>query len=163
MSMLKDILAISGYGGLYRFISQGKNGIIVESLETGKRRNIPATTKISALEDIAIYTDTEEVALGEVMKKIYQNQNGQPAIHHKSQNEELKSFFQEVLPDYDEDRVYVSDIKKVIRWYNLLLDLNLITFDDDDGEGEGEASGDESTDTSSGNHEDETENSEEKA
>ena len=130
--MLKDILSISGYGGLFKFISQGRAGIIVESLEDKKRMNASASAKISALEDIAIFTETEDLPLKGVFKTIFEKENGGVAIKHKSSAEELKNYFTEVLPDYDRDRVYVSDIKKVINWYNILHKLELLNFDEEE-------------------------------
>jgi len=130
--MLKDILSISGYGGLFKFISQGRNGIIVESLEDQHRMNASATAKISALEDIAIFTDTEDLPLKDVFKAISEKENGGVAIAHKSSANELKSYFAEVLPDYDRDRVYVSDIKKVVNWYNILHKLELLNFEEEE-------------------------------
>ena len=109
---LKDILAIGGKPGLYRFIAQAKNGIIVESLTDKKRIPAYASDKVSALEDIAIFTDSEEVNLADVFKKIFEKENGGKAINHKSSGEELKAYFEEILPDFDRDRVYTSDIKK---------------------------------------------------
>jgi hypothetical protein len=123
---LKDILAISGKGGLFKFVSQGRNGIIVESLHDKKRTNVPATAKISALEDIAIYTETEEVPLKDVFKKIREKENGGKSLSKKSSAEELKNYLEAILPDYDRDRVYVSDIKKIVHWYNLLNELEML-------------------------------------
>lgn len=132
--MLKDILSISGYGGLFKFISQGRTGIIVEALEDQKRMNASATAKISALEDIAIFTDTEDKPLKDVFKAIFDKENGGAAINHKSSADDLKNYFAEILPDYDRDRVYVSDIKKVINWYNILHKLELLNFEEDEEE-----------------------------
>ncbi len=132
--MLKDILSISGHGGLFKFISQGRHGIIVESLETKKRMNASAAAKISALEDIAIFTDTEDKPLKDVLKAIYEKENGGEAISHKSSADELKNYFEEILPDYDRDRVYVSDIKKVIQWYNLLHKFEMLNFEEEEEE-----------------------------
>jgi hypothetical protein len=131
---LKDILSISGYGGLYKFVSQGRNGIIVEGIEDKKRMHAAASAKISALEDIAIYTADEEVALGKVFDLIFEKENGQPAISHKSSNEELKDYFAEILPNYDEDRVYVSDMKKVFNWYNILQRNDMLIREEDEEE-----------------------------
>jgi len=130
--MLKDILSISGHGGLFQFISQGRHGIIVESLETKKRMNASATAKISALEDIAIFTDTEDIALKDVFKAIYEKEDGGEAISHKSSADELKNYFSGILPGYDRDRVYVSDIKKVVQWYNLLHKLEMLNFEEEE-------------------------------
>ncbi len=142
---LKDILAISGKPGLFKFISQGRNGIIVESLTDNKRIHAPATAKISALEDIAIFTDEEEVPLHDVFKKINEKENGGKTIDHKSNPEELKSYMTDVLPNYDRDRVYVSDLKKLYQWYNILHELDMLTFeeektDEDDAVSSGEDS-----------------------
>ncbi|MDA3779988.1 MAG: DUF5606 domain-containing protein [Bacteroidales bacterium] len=126
--MLKDILAIGGYSGLYKFISQGRNGIIVESFDTKQKMNAQSNAKISALEDIAIFTYEEDIELKDVFKKIYDKENGGASINHKSSAKELKSYMSEILPNYDEDRVYVSDIKKLISWYNILQKLDLLDF-----------------------------------
>lgn len=126
---LKDILAISGKGGLFKFVSQGRNGIIVESFDDKKRTVIHSSAKVSALEDIAIFTETEEVALADVFDKIFKLKNGDPVLSHKSSSDELKAFMEELLPDYDRDRVYVSDMKKLVQWYNLLLSLDLLKPD----------------------------------
>lgn len=128
---LKDILAISGKSGLYKFVSQGRNGIIVESFEDHSRSLAHASAKVSALEDIAIFTATEELPLATVFKKIFEKEGGKATISHKSSPEELKAFFANVLPDYDREKVYVSDIKKVVNWYNILVGLNLLTFEDE--------------------------------
>ena len=143
--MLKDILSISGYGGLYKYISQGRTGIIVESLEDRKRMNASATAKISALEDIAIFTDTEDMPLKDVFKAIFEKENGGEAIGHKSSANDLKNYFTEILSDYDRDRVYVSDIKKVINWYNILHKLELLNFEEEE-ESKEEESKEEKTD-----------------
>ena len=127
--MLKGILSISGYPGLYKMVSQTKNGIIVEQLETKKRMPAFSTHKISSLEDIAIYTEDEEVILKEVFKNIYEVTEGKEAISHKAPNQELKDFFAKALPNYDQDRVYTSDIKKVVSWYNILRNNDIITED----------------------------------
>lgn len=123
---LKDILAISGHSGLFKFISQGRQGIIVESLADGKRTNVPTTAKVSGLADIAIYAETGEVPLREVLLKVKNICNAEPAIDPKSDNNKLKDFFASVLPDYDRERVYVSDIKKVVLWYNQIQALNML-------------------------------------
>ena len=125
-SYLKDLMAISGHGGLFKFISQGRNGIIVEHLETGKRMQAFATMKVSALEDIAVYTEDEEIQLAEVFEAIHKYEKGKEAISHKSDNDELKEYFGAVVPEYDRERVYVSDIKKVLGWYNTLLKYDLL-------------------------------------
>ncbi len=127
---LKDILAISGYGGLFKFISQGRNGIIVESFESKKRTFVSAAIKVSSLSEIAIFTDTEEVSLSDVFKSIFNKENGGKAIDPKSTNEELKKYMAEILPNYDKERVYVSDIKKLVNWYDILHENNLLVFEE---------------------------------
>ncbi len=124
--ILKDIMAISGEPGLFKFIAQGKNAIIVEHLETGKRTSAFSSAKVSSLEDISIFTENEELSLGEVFDRIHTKENGGPAIDIKAGKEELKKYFEGVVPDYSRDRVYYSDIKKVIQWYNILHKKNLL-------------------------------------
>ena len=134
--MLKDILSISGYGGLFKYVSQARNGIIVESLEDQTRMHAHASAKVSALDDISIFTETEDISLKSVLKLIFDKENGKEAINHKSSNDELKKYFETVLPAYDKERVYVSDIKKVVNWYNILLKHNLLNFDETEAETE---------------------------
>jgi hypothetical protein len=124
--ILKDILAISGEPGLFRFIAQGKNAVIVENLETKKRTSAYGSAKVSSLEDIAIFTEKEDMPLGKVLNLIHEKANGGPAIDYKADNNALKSWFEGILPDYSRDRVYTSDIKKVAHWYNILHKLNLL-------------------------------------
>ncbi|MEE4116213.1 MAG: DUF5606 domain-containing protein [Marinilabiliaceae bacterium] len=147
---LKDILSISGEGGLFRFIAQGKNSIIVEHLETKKRSAAHGTAKVSSLVDIAIFTEGEEVPLGDVFDRIFEKEEGGEAINHKSTPDELKAYFGEVLPDYDRDRVYVSDIRKLISWYNTLQSLKLLvpgSDNEDEAESTGEAGNSDQADT----------------
>jgi hypothetical protein len=127
--ILKDFLAISGEHGLFKFIAQGRNAIIVEHLETGKRSTAHSSAKVSSLDDISIFTESEDLSLGKVFDKIFEKENGGVAIDSTSPVEKLKSYFEEVLPEYDRNRVYLSDIKKVILWYNTLHRLNLLIKD----------------------------------
>jgi len=128
-SILKDIMAISGQGGLFKFISQARNGIIVESLETGKRMQAFSTMKVNSLKDIAVFTKQEEILLEEVFKKISDKESSGASIDPKSSPEELKSYFLKILPDFDQERVYISDIKKMINWYNILQKHDLLKFE----------------------------------
>jgi hypothetical protein len=129
---LKDIFAISGKPGLYKFISQGRNSVmIVENLEDKKRTTAFTTAKISSLEDIAVFTDTEDMALKDVLKAIYEKENGAASIDHKSSGKVLEKYFDEIIPTYDRKRVYASDIKKVVLWYNILQKLELLDFSED--------------------------------
>ena len=126
--MLKGILSISGQSGLFKMVAESKNNIIVESLETKKRIPVYSTSKVSGLEDIAIYTETGDVPLKEVFKAIFDKEEGGTAISHKSSGNELKKYFEEILPEYDQERVYVSDIKKVMLWYNILHEKEMLDF-----------------------------------
>ena len=119
---IEKIIAISGKPGLYEIKSQTKGRIIAESLIDKKRLPINALHNISALSDIAIYTLEEEVPLREVFLNIYKKEDGKKALDHKSKKEDLIAYFSEVLPDYDDERVYASNIKKIIQWYNSLAD-----------------------------------------
>ena len=128
---LKDILAISGQSGLFKYVSEGRNGIIVESFANKKRMFVNATTKVSSLKDIAIYTETEELPLNDVLKSIFEKENGGVALDPKSTNEALKEYMAKIVPEYDRERVYVSDIKKLVTWYNILRENNLLVFDEE--------------------------------
>ena len=122
--MLKTILSVSGKPGLYKLISQGKNMLILETLDATKKR-IPVYghDKVISLGDIAMYTDAEEVALAEVLESVKTKENAQVTTidYKKASATELHSFMAEVLPTYDRDRVHTSDIKKLIQWYNILV------------------------------------------
>lgn len=108
-------------------ISQGKNAVIVENLDTGHRMPAYASARISALEDISIYTEESEVSLAEVLEKIRENEEDAEISNPKKlSSDELKAYFAEIIPDYDRDRVYVSDMKKVLTWYNDLLKHGLL-------------------------------------
>lgn len=128
--VLKDILSIAGEGGLFRFIAQGKNSIIVEHLETNKRMAAHGTAKVSSLEDISIFTESEDIPLSKVFDLIYEKEEGGQAISHKSSGAELSDYFESVLPEYDRDRVYSSDIKKLLNWYNILQSLDMLKMDE---------------------------------
>jgi len=127
---LKGILAISGKPGLFKMLSQGKNNIIVEGLDDKKRFPVYAAHQISALEEISIYTETEDVPLADVFKGIFDATGGEEAISHKSSKNQLEELFEKALPEYDRERVYISDIKKVIQWYNILFRNGLMIFDE---------------------------------
>lgn len=129
--MLKEILSISGKPGLQKMISNSSNAIIVESLLDGKRFPAYSNSKIIALEDISIYTETEDMPLKEVFKRMYTKENGQAALSHKESNEKIIRYFNEIVPEYDKDRVYTSDMKKIIQWYNLLIEKRILKFDEE--------------------------------
>ena len=129
--MLRTILSISGKPGLYKLISQGKNMLILETLDATKKR-IPAYShdKVISLGDIAMYTDADEIALGEVLESLKNKENGAVASIDikKASQAELHAFMAEVLPSYDRDRVHTSDIKKLIQWYNILVSNGVTEF-----------------------------------
>jgi len=125
---LDEVLAISGKPGLFKIVTRTRTGAVVESLLDKKRITVGAHSNISVLSEIAIYTLQEEVPLPQVLKKIKDKENGNPtSVGHKDSKDALEEFFFEVLPDYDEDRVYPSDIKKVVQWYNLLQKHDLLS------------------------------------
>jgi len=128
---LKEIMSVSGHSGLFKFVSQGRNGIIVESFSDKKRMFVNATQKVSSLGDIAIFTDGDEMPLKDVFKKIHESNPGVQAPDPKSSPEELRNFMEKVMPEYDRNRVYISDIKKLVSWYNSLLALNLLSFEEE--------------------------------
>ena len=115
------IIAVTGKAGLYQVVSQSKNAIIVASLTDNKRIAINATQNVSLLENIAIYTYEEDIPLLQIFKAMFEKTEGKEAISHKESGKKLEAFFAEVLPDYDAERVYTSNIKKVIQWFNLLV------------------------------------------
>lgn len=144
--MLKTILAISGKPGLYKLISQAKNMLVVESLIDGKR--VPAYNheKIISLGDIAMFTDSEEVPLNEVFESMKQLENGGKAsVSTKDSERVLREYLAKVLPNFDRERVYTTDIKKLISWYNLLITNGYTDFTSQDEEPQEEAAQEEAT------------------
>jgi hypothetical protein len=121
---LEEILSVSGKPGLYRLVGQMKNGIIVEGIADGKRFPVHGSAKVSALEEISIYTDEEEVPLKDIFKNIFEKQGGKAGPDHKGDQKEVKKFFETILPNYDKERVYISDMAKVVKWYNILIENN---------------------------------------
>ena len=129
--MLKEILSISGKPGLYILVSQGKNMLIVESLLDGKRIPTYSKDKVVALGDIAMFTETEEVPLRQVLNAIKTKENGGVCpIDPKADNAALKLYMSEILPDYDRDRVYPSDMRKLFTWYNILVNSGITDFEE---------------------------------
>ena len=141
--MLKTILSISGKPGLYKLVSQGKNMLIVESLQTKKRIPAYAHDKVVSLGDIAIYTSNEEVPLSNVFETIYKQENKVLDASLYKTTEQLNSFFEKILPDYDKERVYPTDIKKIISWYNLLVNAGITEFVEQKKESESKEKGEE--------------------
>jgi len=124
---IEGILNVSGKPGLFKVVSQGKNSLIVESLTDGKRSALHSQANANMLEEIGIYTYDDTKPLAEIFENIAKKENGKKTISHKSSTNELTDYFREVLNDYDEERVYLSDIKKVVQWYNGLHNAGLIT------------------------------------
>ena len=127
---LKGIISISGKPGLSKIVTQSRGGLIAESLADGKRFAVHGSEKISSLEDISIFTQEEDLLLTEVFEMILKAHEGKKVLSHKSKAEELKSFLKEILPNYDENRVYNSDIKKLVQWYNILIEQKIIQLKD---------------------------------
>lgn len=132
--MFERVLTISGKPGLYRLLSSGRNMIIVEAIDSTKKR-VPVhnTDKVVMLDDIAIYTDTEEIPLREVFAKIYEKENGVLPLDLKMATpEELVEYFEGVMPDYDRERVYLTHIKKMYSWYNILVANGVVDFKEEE-------------------------------
>lgn len=124
--ILKDIISISGETGLFRYLAQGKNSIIVEHIGTGRRSSAFSSARVSSLEDISVFTENEDLPLGKVFDSIHDKENGGPAIDPKSPPDRLKEYFAGIVPDYAKDKVYVSDIRKIMQWYNILLENGML-------------------------------------
>ena len=132
--MLKKILSLAGKSGLFKMISNTPNALIVESFADGKRFPVPPTTKIISLNDISIYTEEEDMPLKQVFKRILEQEQGSQAIDHKASAEQIKNYFSKIVPEYDKERVYVSDMKKMLQWYNILNEKQLLHFDETESE-----------------------------
>jgi len=134
--MLKDILSISGKTGLYKLISKGKNIFIAESLIDQTRIPVYSRDKVVSLGDITLYTNAGDARLSQILHTIKQKENGKPIPFSPSNAapDELRTYFSQILPDYDRDRVYSSDIKKVMNWYNLLINSGLAEFEEEQEE-----------------------------
>jgi len=135
---LKDILSVSGKPGLFKTIAQTKSGVIIESLLDGKRIQAFASDKISSLGEISIFTANEDLPLREVFRLIQEKNGDQPAPDAKTDDRTLKAFFESILPDYDRERVYVSHMRKLVQWYNLLLANGITNFSAPAEDSEGE-------------------------
>lgn len=129
MINLKEILSITGKPGLFRIVTTSKTNIIVESMIDGKRTAVSANSKISALDDISIFTYEDDIPLAEVMQSIHDKTSGKEGPSPKAPHAELKAFLEEILPNFDQDRVYHSDLKKLFSWYNQLLAQGMFTED----------------------------------
>ena len=135
--MLKTVLTVAGKPGLYKLVSSGRNMLIVEAIDsTHKRLPIHGVDKVVSLGDIAMFTDDEEVPLWQVLDSVKAKCEGAACAidHKKASNDELADFFAEVLPNYDRDRVYMSHVRKLIQWYNILVEAGLTDFVPEDAE-----------------------------
>ena len=131
------ILSISGKPGLHKMVGESKNGLIVESLTDGKKFPAFSHERISSLKEISIYTETGDISLKEVLKRMKEIQDGKPVDNpKKASSSDLKVLFEQFVPDYDKDAVYVSDMKKVFAWYNLLQEKDMLDFTDEEEENE---------------------------
>jgi len=128
---LTKIMSVSGKSGLFLSVGQTKNGLIVESLTDKKRFPVYVSDKVSALEDISVFTIDKDLPLKEVLKKVFDKEKGGPCIDSKLDDTKLKAYFTEILPDYDKERVYVSDMRKMFSWYNLLQSLGMLKFEEE--------------------------------
>ncbi|MCI7556106.1 MAG: DUF5606 domain-containing protein [Bacteroidales bacterium] len=128
--MLKNILAITGKPGLYRLVNRGSNMLIVESLLDGKRMPTYARDKIISLADVSMYTNGDDIELWKVLEAAYKKEDGKPCAidAKKADNKVVLAWFDEVLPDWDRDRVYPTDVRKLISWYNILINAGITTF-----------------------------------
>lgn len=125
--LLEKIISIAGKPGLYKLVSQLKNGFIIEDVTTKKKVSIGNSSQVSLLDNIAMFTIEKEVPLFEVIENVAKKYDYKETISHKSTDEELRAFMAEALPNYDKDRVYVSDIKKLAQWYNILHKAGYVT------------------------------------
>ena len=136
---LKGIIAISGKSGLFKILSHTKSGVIVESIQDGKRTMASLSSTMSSLDDISMYTETEELPLREIMRRIAEKEdNGAAPDAKASSDEALKAYFAEIVPDYDRERVYASHIRKLFHWYNILQGAGLASKEVHEEEGQEE-------------------------
>lgn len=143
----KDILAITGMPGLYKYVAQSTRGIIVESLSDGKRMNASGSARVSALSDISMFTEGEDIPLAEVFTRMYAHTGGKEGLSHKESPERIKAYFAEIVPDYDRDRVHVSDMKKALSWFNILVGAGFTEFKVSDDNAADNAAGQEPGET----------------
>lgn len=125
---LKEILAVAGYPGLYKFLAQSSRGVIVESLADGKRMNVPSNARVSAMTDISVFTQNEDRPLAEIFTAMYKLNDGKTTIDHKENPAKIEAVFADVVPDYEPSRVHASDMKKIIQWYNILVNAGMSEF-----------------------------------
>jgi len=125
---LNEILAVSGQPGLYKFVAQSTRGVIVESLADGRRMNVAGNARVSAMTDISVFTHGEDRPLADIFTAFYAHTGGKPTIGHKESEAALRATFAEVVPDYAADRVHLSDIRKIVQWFNILVAAGMTEF-----------------------------------
>lgn len=125
----EKLISVSGYGSLYKIISKTNFGLIAESMEDGKRMPVYQSTNVSTLGDISIYTNDGEISLKEVFLKVHEKETGAECTIAKGKDAEIKTYFETILPDYDKEKVYTSDVKKLLKWYNQLVKSSEFNFD----------------------------------
>ena len=129
---ISDVLAISGKPGLFKILASSPKNLVVESMIDGKRSSIPGSLRVSSLSDITMYTIEEDVPLREILKSMFDKNKGKPAISHNSAPQEVKDFIDSVVNDLDHGRVYASDLRKLVQWYNLLISQKALPFEEEE-------------------------------
>ncbi len=136
---LSNILSIAGKPGLYKVVSQSRGGVVVTSLQDGRKMSIGQTQRVSSLSDISIYTEEGDEPLADIFTTMFKNSDGKAIDVNMKDNSDLRNYFLEILPDHDEERVYASDIKKMIKWFNLLLEKGELSIEESAEESKEEA------------------------
>ena len=129
---ISDVLAISGKPGLFKILASSPKNLVVESMIDGKRSSTPGSLRVSSLSDITMYTLEEDVPLREILKSMFDKNNGKPALSHNSAPQEVKDFIDSVVNDLDHSRVYASDLRKLVQWYNLLISQKALPFEEEE-------------------------------
>lgn len=129
---ISDVLAISGKPGLFKILASSPKNLVVESMIDGKRSSIPGSLRVSSLSDITMYTIEEDVPLREILKSMFDKNKGKPALSHNSAPQEVKDFIDSVVNDLDHGRVYASDLRKLVQWYNLLISQKALPFEEEE-------------------------------
>lgn len=126
---ISDVLAISGKPGLFKILASSPKNLVVESMIDGKRSSIPGSLRVSSLSDITMYTTNEDVPLREILKSMFDKNKGKPALSHNAAQQEVKDFIDSVVDNLDHGRVYASDLRKLVQWYNLLISQKALPFE----------------------------------
>lgn len=136
---ISDVLAISGKPGLFKILASSSKNLVVESMLDGKRSSIPGSLRVSSLSDITMYTINEDVPLRVIIKTMYDKNKGKAAISHNASPQEVKDFVDSVVEDLDHDRVYASDLRKLVQWYNLLISQKALPFEEEEEKEDGKS------------------------